>query len=200
MILLLDEPETTSICNNYGPRCFICGDVGFTFIRDLGINTCWRMKAGAEHAVPNDAARILGNRMISLIRDGIALDPHHFELAKLLAGHTSDVPCKRRRILDGHFSHSKDPQRAFTGVVETLRRLWCLPVGSRKEDPSGYWLITELDDFREWVNRAKAAPITQLRTIHRVAQANFPVFAEQMELEFWADMDPQEVSVDVAAA
>ncbi len=66
-------------------------------------------------------------------------------------------------------------------------------VGSRKQEPSGYWIITDLEDFKEWFDRVKAAPITQLTTIHRVAKANFPVFAEQIEMDFWTDEEAADV-------
>ena len=69
-------------------------------------------------------------------------------------------------------------------MIEDLRSEWLLPVGARKDDPSGYWIITDAADFAEWFTRSKSSPLTQLTTIHRVARRHFPTFAGQIELDF----------------
>jgi hypothetical protein len=79
--------------------------------------------------------------------------------------------------------------RKFHAAIEELRRVWMLPIGSRKDSPAGYWIITDVKDFEEWINRSKSAPITQLTTIYKVAKRNFPIFAEQMELDIFNDAE-----------
>ncbi len=174
--------------------CFACGDLGFTLDGTGVINQCWRQKSGIDHNLPNEAAKMIARAVQNLTTERVPIDQHVFGVAKTLSRYTSESPCKRDRLADIHFAHVRDPKRECALLIETLRKVWLLPVGGRKEPPFGYWLITDIDDFAEWVSRAKAAPITQLTTIHRVAKRNFPIFAEQMELEFYNDIVPHELN------
>ena len=122
------------------------------------------------------------------------IDQHTFFVAQTLMPFTAERPCKRDWLIDKHFTFSASSLRKFHDTIETLRKDWLLPVGSRKESPGGYWIITDAADFAAWFDRAKSAPITQLTTIYRNAKRNFPVFAEQMELEFWNDIEPQQIA------
>lgn len=176
---------------NLVPRCFTCGDLGFELINGVPA-TCWRRRSGAAHNEPSPALAMIARAIEKLQIAQAPIDPHALEVAKTLARHTSAKPCKRDRLVEVHFNHHPTSAvRNCAATIETLRRVWLLPVGSRKESPSGYWIITSMEDFADWVERAKSAPITQLTTIHRVAKRNFPVFADQMELDFWKDLDPQ---------
>lgn len=165
-------------------RCFECGDLGFVVEKNKR-RRCWRLNVDPSHAQPNEAAGILLRAVDHLINRGITIDHHCFEMAKLLTQYTSQRPFDKADLFTTHLTQSL---RSFHHIIEDLRRVWLLPVGSRKEKPAGYWIITDADDFADWVKRAKSAPLTQLSTIHAVARRNFPVFAEQLELEFWQDM------------
>ncbi|MGE3385075.1 MAG: hypothetical protein AB7L70_19285 [Pyrinomonadaceae bacterium] len=164
-------------------HCFECSDLGFT-VEQNAKRLCWRRHFDG-HAAANDAAGILERAVDRLMVRKIQIDHHAFEIAKVLTRYTTDRPFDKGDLLTAHLSMSL---RSFQHIIEDLRKVWLLPVGSRKEPPSGYWIITDQTDFAEWVTRAKSAPITQLSTIHAVARRNFPVFAEQLELEFWQDM------------
>lgn len=181
------------------PRCFACDDTGVELSADGVVSTCWRVRAGAAHNEPREAVKMILRSIHHLRIERVPIDRHVFEVAKQLARHTSDKPCKRDRLVETHFSHNPlSAVRNCATAIETLRKVWLLPVGSRKESPSGYWIITEMADFAAWVLRAKAAPITQLTTIHRVAKRNFPVFAEQMELDFFRDIEPTPIEAMAA--
>lgn len=173
------------------PRCFSCHDVGFDVSKEGIISTCWRAKAGAEHNEANEASKMIARAIHQLMIEKVAVEPHVFAVARTLTQYTTAAPCKGSRLEDLHFSHVKDSRRECSATMETLRKVWLLPVGSRRESPAGYWIISDLDDFAAWVIKAKAGPITSLTTIHRVAKRNFPHFAEQLELDFWRDMHPQ---------
>lgn len=178
------------------PVCFHCDDLGFTLRGAASPVNCFRVAAGAQHNAPNDAAGLIRRSVDCLFHEGQTIDPHLFEIAKILSRSTTDRPCRRDRLVDANFNYSKNPLRAFHKTIERLRGEWLLPVGSRKEEPSGYWIITEMSDFSEWLKRSKSAPITQLSNIFRVAKRNFPVFAEQMELEFWSDVSSESAALD----
>lgn len=161
------------------PRCFECGDLGFR-LADGMPHQCWRVRANAPHNDPNPAALMLRRAVDRLFKYGVPIDVQHFEIAKLLTRFSSERPFDKAKTLELHYPM---PLRSFMGIVEDLRKVWLLPIGARKHPPSGYWIITDEDAFREYLETAKTAPITQLSTIYRVARANFPVLAGQLELE-----------------
>lgn len=178
-------------------RCFHCGDLGFVLGTDGLVSTCWRQRAGAPHNAPSAAALLIERACRSLMIEKLPIDQHCFHVAKTLTQYATDRPCDRDWLIDAHFRHTRSSLRSLASTIERLRSVWLMPIGSRKEEPSGYWIITDADDFAAWVTHAKAAPVTQLTTIHRVAKRNFPIFAEQMEFDFWNNIEPQQM--DAAA-
>lgn len=169
-------------------RCFVCSDTGLMF-RDLeGVSACWRLRAGAEHNAASPAAELLARAVRTARIKKHDIDRHTFDVAVTLCRFSTEKPCKRDRLIELHFRHTRDPKRAVASTVETLRRDWLLPVAARKAEPSGYWIAASQDEFAEYVDLCRSAPITQLTTLYRTAKANWPVYAEQLELEFWNDL------------
>jgi hypothetical protein len=177
--------------------CDRCFDLGVWQLPNGQISTCPNIQMSYPHNQANPAGQILLRALKRLGELNIAVNPFLFNIARLLTNFTTTEPCSRDLILDPHFRFSPSSLRKFHETIEELRRVWLLPVGSRKSTPAGYWIITDVADFAEWVERSKAAPITQLSTIHKVAKRNIPIFAEQLELDFWRDMQPEEI--DAAA-
>jgi len=175
--------------------CDRCGDVCIWVTPNGTVERCPIIQLGLPHPEPNDACRMLAHAVERLRPTAASpgIDSHLFYLAcDIAVSGTSESPATRNRLVDTHFRfRTSGPHnlRHFHNCIERLRNTWLLPVASRKSDPAGYWIATDIGDFKAWVDRAKASPITQLSTIHRVAKANFPVFAEQLELEFFADID-----------
>ncbi|MEO8649161.1 MAG: hypothetical protein ABI539_08350 [Acidobacteriota bacterium] len=190
--MYIDEPlfDTARFGRYACDRCF---DLGIWLTPRSGVEVCPNIRVGAPHAEPNEAAVMIRTAAEHLRENKQSVNTQTFDVARLLSKFTSADPCPRQHILKNFFSYlpmtEANQLRKFHAVVEDLRRNWALPVGSRKDAPAGYWIITDLDDFKMWVERAKSAPLTQLTTIHRVAKRNFPVFAEQLEIEFWGDDD-----------
>lgn len=166
------------------PRCHSCGDLGFVIEKNT-LKHCWREFSTPEHNAPNEAANMLQGAIERLALNNYHFDPLVFEVAKQLTYYTTTRPFDKERSLETHFTM---PLRSFMGIIETLRRVWLLPVGSRKSAPTGYWIIVDIDDFKEWVTRFKSAPSTQLATAAELARRNFPILAKQLELEFWQDV------------
>lgn len=172
------QPNPTPIA-----KCFACYDFGLAFGRQ-GISTCWRLRAGAPHAEPN-AAALVAHRAIEraqIVRQPI--DEHTFDFVRALTAYTSEQPARREALIERHFSWSPNAVRKLADVIEVLRKIWLLPVGSRKDAGGGYWIITTEADYREWFERAATAPKTQLATIWANARRNFPDLAGQLYLEF----------------
>lgn len=174
----------------FGSRmaCDRCQNIGMRIGPTGMFEECPAIVVGEPHAEPNPAGTVLRHFATVLKRRHIQPNSHAFEVARTLTRFTTAEPCSRELLLDTHFTWTSSRLRKFHYAIEELRSVWLLPVGSRKEEPAGYWIITDVDDFAAWVTRAKAAPITQLSTIHRVARANFPLYAEQLELDFWSDI------------
>jgi hypothetical protein len=170
------------------PLCERCHGIGLWREPNGNIVVCPEIRLMKPHAQPNAAATVL-RRSVELLKfRNVPINALDFDIAKSLVAYDTKQPCERDTLLGRHFTWARNPLRHFHAAIEVLRATWLLPVGSRKQAPSGYWIITELDDFADWVRRSKSAPIKQLSTIHAVAKANFPVFAEQLELEFWSDI------------
>lgn len=180
--------------SNHG--CYECHDIGLQFLPNGMVTDCRRIQIGAPHKKADGAKAIVRRRVLDLRDRGIAVNSHLFDLAVTLSHVASETPADRDGLIDAHFKFAADHSRLrlFHKAIEELRSIWLLPVGSRKDSPAGYWIMTEVGDFSAWVKRAKSAPITQLTTIHRVARANFPLFAEQLELDFYNEIQVQEVT------
>jgi hypothetical protein len=171
-------------------KCVHCSDIGIWILPSGSVSICPALQNAREHNPASPSACVLTRSINRVVREGKQVNAHLFAVAQHLAAGTSTEPVTRDALIYKHFGYTAAKLRSFHASIEELRRLWALPVGSRKEEPAGYWIMTEVDDFRSWVTRAKAAPVTQLSTIYHVARVNFPLFAEQLELEFWGDVAP----------
>jgi hypothetical protein len=177
--------------------CTICSDFGMWLTPKGDVMPCPVIARGDDHHEPNAAATLVQKAITDLKAQEAAIDSRQFGLAVKLCSYTSAAPCERRTILADYFSYlpmsEANQLRKFHAAIEELRRVWLLPIGSRKDTPSGYWIITDQKDFEEWFDRSKSAPLTQLTTIYKVARRNFPIFAEQIELDIFnnvASEDP----------
>lgn len=184
---------------NFDFNCERCFDTGVWLTPLNAVEVCPKIQLGEIHAETNKGADLIKRSTALLKANRTWISPQVFDFARILSNYTSENPCPRQSLdfyfFDGTNLTAENKLRKLHGIVEELRKVWLLPVGSRKFEPSGYWIITELEDFKVWFNSVKAAPITQLTTIHKVAKHNFPVFAEQIELEFRNDF-PGEVKND----
>lgn len=177
--------------------CTICDDFGIWLTPKGDVLTCPVIARGDEHRWPSPAAVLIQKAVADLKARKIAIDSRLFALAQKLGRYTSTTPCERKEIIADYFNYlpmsEANQLRKFHAAIEDLRRVWVLPIGSRKDAPSGYWLITDQDDFSEWFERSKSAPLTQLTTIYKVAKRNFPIFAEQIELDFYNDVESDDL-------
>lgn len=183
---------------DYIPRCHACADLGVVYNSD-GVFDCWRRKPSVPHNEPTAAGRMVARALTDLYARGGSVNTHTLDVAIYLSQHTSAEPCKREHLAERYFRHAADPKRVLAKTIEDLRSEWLLPVGARKDAPSGYWIITDIDDFADYVERAKAAPVTQLRTIYTVAKRNFPAFAGQLELDFLSETEQDFTEIKEAA-
>lgn len=193
MLTDITQPSSFSLQPSIFPpsRCGRCGDLGLWLTPTGKIEVCPRIQMREDHSEPNAAADLVARAGRSLAYREIKANPHAFNCARALTRFTTENPCPRQTLIDKYFQWGGSQSlRHLHYAIEELRSVWFLPVGSRKKVPHGYWILASEADFKEWFERTKQAPITQLSTIHRLAKANFPVFAEQMEFEFWHDVAP----------
>lgn len=177
--------------------CLRCSGTTFWLTSGNTIARCPQIQMNLPHAGPSDAAQVVEYAARRLKRQGVVLMRDDFDLAQILTHYTTENPCSRQALMRRFFLGTNLPAanqtRKLQAMIERLRTVWLLPVGSRKADPCGYWIITDLDDYKDWFSRTTAAPITQLTTIHRNAKHNFPVFAEQIELDFFGNTEAENV-------
>ncbi|MEQ1644893.1 MAG: hypothetical protein ABL959_15700 [Pyrinomonadaceae bacterium] len=176
----------------FGPgECDRCFGIGLRISPMGRVEKCPTLQLGDSHLELSLEAKRIVRAVEILERQKMIADTIHCEVARTLAKYSIDKPCSARELGDRLFSYvlgDENRRRAVTLSIRFLRDTWLLPVGSRKHAPTGYWIITNETDFREYFERAKAEPITQLSTIFRLAKANWPEFAEQIEIDFWTDI------------
>lgn len=172
-------------------NCDRCFEIGMRIAPSGQIEPCPTLTLGGEHCeLKPEGARIC-RAIEGLWKRRVDVDQIHFEIARTLSQYSTARPCPTRELTDRHFSYvtgDENRRRKVTLAVRFLRDIWMLPVASRKDKPAGYWIAVDESDFKDWFERAKREPITHVSTLHRLAKANWPVFAEQVELEFWKDM------------
>jgi len=132
--------------------CLRCLDTGLWFDAHGQLVDCPYLGTAA-HAEPNDAAQRIHRSIMILRHNHYPVGHLHFDIARTLTFYTTDKPCPRGELLERNFGwikgSDKNRLRKFHEVIEQLRSNWYLPIGSRKDVPNGYWIITDQDDFRE---------------------------------------------------
>ncbi|MCC6328956.1 MAG: hypothetical protein IT174_10600 [Acidobacteria bacterium] len=189
------DPERMPLFANapFRYRCERCFDTGF-WLDYAGYASACPRSSDAGHPTRNPAAQ-----MAYLLLGKQSQKPGRmaFDLARALTHFTSDRPCDTRRMLDYFFADTlmtrTEQLRKLASLVEELRRVWRLPVGNRRIAPAGYWIITDLDDCKQWLRRASHAPKTQLATIWNAARAVFPILADQQEFDFLNALEDSDV-------
>lgn len=186
------------LLKNFNFDCERCFNTGLFLSSENQFAAC-----PISHGKPNDASLILRRATENLFIQQIWINPFVFDLARILTKYTTDEPCPRALLFDYLFDASDALElndsknlRKFHGYIEELRTIWLLPVGSRKAEPSGYWMITDFQDCAAWLESSIAAPKTQLATLWRCAKYNFPMLAGQREFEFMNSIET-EVKTDV---
>jgi len=177
-------------------RCFACCDLGFVVQKKRSVIGCFRRIAAVPHNEPNAAAVMLRRSAERIQGLRLQIDSEPFYLARYLTNFTCSEPAAGRQIIERQFGYVTGVStglRKLADTIETLRKVWRLPVGSRKRSPTGYWIITDADDFAEWTQHARSAAITQLSTIYAVAKTNFPVFADQLYLDFAEQIENEQM-------
>lgn len=190
----IERPVTTPLLSGVSSsQCGRCHDLGLWLQPTGYMAVCPRLMMGDAHNTPNAAAEMVKRAGRLLEHRQIVANPHAFAVAKALTRYSHIDPCTRQVLLDKYFSWavSYSITRELHRVIEELRSVWFLPVASRKKVPHGYWIATSQGDFEEWFRECTSAPKTQLKTIFRLAKANWPVYGEQIEMDFWKDMADQ---------
>ncbi|MFL5478704.1 MAG: hypothetical protein ACJ79X_06785 [Gemmatimonadaceae bacterium] len=177
--------------------CDKCFGIGHRISPTGKVERCPTLTVGDEaHVEITGAGRRIDRAIELLRRRGLEPDPVHFDIARSLSHYSTDVPCSSHELIERHFSYvpgAENRRRLVTRNIRYLRDIWLLPLASRKEKPAGYWISIDEQDFRDYVDRALAAAKTEFSTIHRMAKANYPEFAEQLEINFFNDMEPEPV-------
>lgn len=179
-ILVNDNERVPEMAYHISPRCYDCFDSGVVDNqKSLGVITrCFNC---SDSLFFSPAAKKFQNVVLDLQKREKDIDANLFFLAQTLTPFTTTKPVPRI-YLQTWLKH--EDERRTKKLIERLRYEWLLPIGSRKHDPVGYWIITDAADFTQWQREFRRSSITQLTTLHRVARANFPELAGQTKMDF----------------
>lgn len=174
------QPEQTS-------RCGRCHDFGLWLTPQGLIAECPKLQLKLnDHKPLTPAAQIIRHAGLNLSRRGYKITrSNDFFVARVIAEGTSRAPVGRDHLLHRCFDWAGSQRlRHLHAAIEELRCEWHLPIGSRKTQPYGYWMILTPDEMAEWARSARSAPIKQLVNIRNAMKANFPELALQEEFDF----------------
>lgn len=179
-----------------GTSCDRCFNIGYRIHPRGGVEQCPVIQCSEPHPELTAAGLMIDRSIRLMLHRKLEVDQVHFDIARTLAGWSAEKPCTNDELVRRHFSWvdgTEAARRRVAKAIRFLREIWFLPVGSRKDKPSGYYICRDEPEFREYFERTKREPITELSTLHRLAAANWPVFAEQIELDFWKDFPGDDV-------
>ncbi len=192
-IIMGVEPEQTQpkpLFNfgNFG-GCERCWGTGL-FINDAGnIAKCPGILMKDVHPELAPGAEIFALRfpVYPLGKDQPRVSKMAFDLARILTHFGSAEPCKRDFLLNHFFGalgeKFQTKLRKFNDLVAELLDAF-VPIGARKDEPSGYYFITTAGECEAWLKHSTAAALKKLSRNYRCAKANFPHLTGQPELDF----------------
>jgi len=187
-----DIAEPSPAYEKYDGRCTRCGDHGFWLTPKGIVTECPNLQLKFnDHPAPNLAAEkvLLSGRRLA--ECGLVANPKALDVARMLTAFTGVDPCPRQQLINKYFGYAAASKlREFHSTIEELRRVWLLPVASRKNLPAGYWIAVTQKDFAEWLERFLSSPRTQMVTGYRLAKVHWPVYAKQLELDFETEPVP----------
>jgi hypothetical protein len=191
--------ESENFTLPFSTSCDRCFNLGYRIHPQGGVEQCPVIQSSEPHPEISPAGKIIDRSIRLLIHRRLEVDQVHFDIARTLAAWSAEKPCTNDELVRRHFGYANGAsevnrqeaaRRRVAKAVRFLREIWFLPVGSRKDKPSGYYICTTEPEFKEYFDRTRREPITELSMLHRMAAANWPVFAGQMEADFWTDMSP----------
>lgn len=186
MNALIDQPtaaalgELIAAAKSRAPQCRYCVDTNIYQRQSGEIVACPANHAPAFLHNRNLSAQRLVKAVWFRVKNNLHIEPKRLDIAKLLTLYTTDAPIKRD-LIDRFVGTD---ERTTKKHLELLRSEWLLPIGSRKFDPVGHWIIVDKDDYLRWESDFRRAPATQLSTCWKLRKANFPTLAGQSELDF----------------
>lgn len=157
-------------------ECRACLDTGITLPPNYELGAC----AVCHTATQTRAGSMLWDRFVYREVANKSLVPMTIAIGRVLTHYRSEMPCPRE-ALEGYFDLS---ERMVKKRIEELRKEWLLPIGSRKDEPHGYWFISTAAEFLEWHRRYRAQAMTEITTGYAVMRANFPELAGQGKFDF----------------
>jgi hypothetical protein len=184
---LAAQKEFGLVRNEYltiDPRCQYCWDTGL-WMPAGRVSVCPDLTL-PSHVISSIRANIIA-REATRVQDLCKhLNENEFDIARFLTHFEKDTPCPREKL--DYLLHGKitlQTARAVMKLIEILRSLWMLPVGSSRVPPAGYWIITESKEYERWFDHALQASRTQFAKFYRNARHNYPHFASQLSFNFF---------------
>lgn len=160
-----------------GVKCFECLDTNLQ-IGLYGVQAC--DKCSGARLSRSNAATMLARVIFNRLERKQTVEPMLVQLARILTRFSSENPMPGAMLE----VHLRLDYRTAKSMIETLRRDYLLPIGSRKGQPNGYWIMTTATEFIEWDRQFRSSAISVFATSYRLMRANFPALAGQTSLDF----------------
>jgi hypothetical protein len=190
---LAAQKEFALVRNQYlsiDPRCEYCWGTDL-WLPNGKIELCPELSNPKKsHPISSIEANIVAREATRVQNIYKSIDENLFDIARYLTRFSEKTPCKRKyldRLLYGRVNW--ETTRLVTKFIERLRVVWMLPVGSRRSKPSGFWIITDAREYARWFDHALAASRTQFRNFYWNAKHNYPLFAAQLSLNFFENLE-----------
>lgn len=190
-------PAHQQVCQS----CFATGLVWRANSKKIGRCQTCELHSGLDLAPRMEVKLVWHWALLRSQVDG-DLSPLRFDIAKILTCYSSDDPCTGETLqgfVMGRGVHRADAERYVKKTIETLRNNWLLPVASRKEKPSGYWVCRSQVELADWSQRNARPSITALATNHKVVKANTAIFGGQSTFDFMQFVNDEFEAVEEAA-
>ena len=167
----------------FRPECSVCLDTDI-WLPNGFLEIC-PFVDDKTHIVPPHAANTVvreAKRVDNLYSE---IDEGEFDIARILAHYSQDNRCSGDELLGAFFPKKpRAARRWLMNLIENLRSKWLLPIGSSRTPPTGYWIITGVDEYAQWLHHGLQASKTQFSKFYKNARHNYPKFAEQLKLKF----------------
>jgi hypothetical protein len=167
------------------PKCFYCWDSGIEVRKadyeseQVEIKECRHCEASQTPT----GHRVFGAVSARMLL-GKKIGPAMLAMARALVPASAQEPVQGDELISVVEATGKEPLRFVKLTARRLRTEWRLPVCGNREEPYGYFIARNSQEFLEWMRTTRSQAISELATAYQLFKSNFPELSGQKSLEF----------------
>ncbi|HYE72584.1 MAG TPA: hypothetical protein VEF04_04600 [Blastocatellia bacterium] len=179
------DPRSDMLWRVVNYSCHTCLDSRIALVKS---EPAWCDRC-TNFVFPNEVANAqLWNKLTDRISKNKFINIQVLRTARALVKATPQNPVSGR-VLQVHLGAT---ERIVKGFIELLRADWQLPIGSRREEPHGYFWISTPEDFDEWFKTYRSQALKELKTAYHLMKSNYPALAGQLPLNLRAVLEEEQ--------